>query len=298
MKNDEFGVLPPEEAPLGDEFNAAKTPFGEKKNSTPPAKAAGAKRKQLKFLMKMFAGTAAAVVVINTTPGWQILTEQRERQHAQAEASVGAEESPAYQGGAASSEPSVGNPYESGTEESNTPAPEQSEPGVSIPETSEEEASATEPPASESEAPALIYCGSCYGIGLCLTCHGNRYVQCETIRSDCALCKGSGVRLCSDCEGTGLCAECGGSGKGTAIAALYKQCGTCEGRGILCGGSAAADDPEGCHGSIVSNCKACGGTGLENGKPCSWCKGTLKHLCPSFEVHRACPDCGGLGVVP
>ena len=288
MKNDEFEVLPPEEAPLGDEFNAVKTPSIKKNNSIPQAKPAGAKRRQLKFLMKMFAGTAAAVVVISATPAWQTLTQQQEQRREQTESSVSIEESGALQSSVAETGPTMGNSYESGVSEENAPS---SEPA-------ESETSAPEPSESESTEPALIYCGHCYGIGYCLTCHGNRYVQCEVIRSDCALCKGSGVRVCSDCGGSGLCAECGGSGKGTALATLYKQCVTCEGRGILCGGSAAADDPEGCHGSIVSNCKACSGTGLQNGKPCSWCKGTLKHLCPSFEVHRTCPDCDGLGVVP
>lgn len=78
--------------------------------------------------------------------------------------------------------------------------------------------------------------------------------------------------------------------------AIEHDCSTCNGTGIICPGSVAADDPEGCHGAVIVDCKACNGTGYEkNGKVCVWCKGTLKHLCPSFEYHYECPDCKGLG---
>lgn len=78
----------------------------------------------------------------------------------------------------------------------------------------------------------------------------------------------------------------------------YADCETCSGTGIICPGSVAADDPEGCHGKVMVKCKACNNTGYEpNGKLCSWCKGTLEHLCPSFEYHRECDVCGGTGKI-
>lgn len=74
-------------------------------------------------------------------------------------------------------------------------------------------------------------------------------------------------------------------------------CSDCEGKGIICPGSIEADDPEGCHGNIYVDCKACNGTGKEaNGRVCNWCKGTLRHMCPSFEFHYECPTCGGSGL--
>ena len=78
----------------------------------------------------------------------------------------------------------------------------------------------------------------------------------------------------------------------------FITCVTCNGHGFICPGSVAADDPEGCHGEMYVQCKACNGTGKEaDGSPCSWCKGTLTHLCPSFEEHYECPDCGGTGKI-
>jgi len=76
-------------------------------------------------------------------------------------------------------------------------------------------------------------------------------------------------------------------------------CSTCNGYGIICPGSVEADDPEGCHGVDMVDCKACDGTGYEaDGVTlCGWCKGTLKHRCPSFEYHYECPDCNGTGNV-
>lgn len=73
-------------------------------------------------------------------------------------------------------------------------------------------------------------------------------------------------------------------------------CRTCNGAGFICPGSAENDDPEGCHGTLYVHCKACHETGKEaDGRPCTWCKGTLQHLCPSWEYHYDCPDCGGSG---
>lgn len=150
------------------------------------------------------------------------------------------------------------------------------------------------------QEPSEVYrvCSACRGSRLCQECHNNGYVQCEDIRDGCARCLGSGVRLCNSCAGAGHCAACGGTGMGDMEAEqFFVQCSACEGRGILCPGSAAADDPEGCHGSVAVHCLACGDTGHErDGTLCSWCKGTLRHLCPSFEYHRACPACAGSGM--
>lgn len=290
MRNDEFGTLPPEDAPLGDEFHAAKDPSFVKQNRSALTAAANKKRQHIKFLMKMFASTTAAVVVISTTPGWEALAERNHREPAQSEAYTEAEEA------AISSESyTAGGVSEGNLTEGSTSSEENSAEASNVAESSEAETTSE----TESSEPETLFCGTCYGTGICLTCHGNGYVQCATINSGCSLCKGSGVKVCPDCGGESTCHSCGGSGEGTvAVDAEYVQCETCEGNGILCGGSAAADDPEGCHGSVVSHCRACNNTGLQNGKPCSWCKGTLVHLCPSFEVHRTCPDCNGLGLVP
>lgn len=76
------------------------------------------------------------------------------------------------------------------------------------------------------------------------------------------------------------------------------DCPTCNGTGIICPGSVAADDPEGCHGNVIVDCKACNGTGHEaDGRLCSWCNGTLQHMCPSFENHYDCPECNGVGKI-
>jgi len=74
-------------------------------------------------------------------------------------------------------------------------------------------------------------------------------------------------------------------------------CDVCNGAGFICNGSAEADDPEGCHGEDYVDCKACNQTGYQNGKLCSWCKGTLRHRCPSFEFHIVCEKCNGTGSI-
>ncbi len=76
------------------------------------------------------------------------------------------------------------------------------------------------------------------------------------------------------------------------------MCDECNGYGIICNGSVEADDPEGCHGVGIVQCKACNRTGKESdGSPCDWCKGTLSHICPSFEFHITCEKCGGTGYI-
>ena len=74
-------------------------------------------------------------------------------------------------------------------------------------------------------------------------------------------------------------------------------CPDCEGHGFICPGDPRADDPEGCHGNEYVTCKACNSTGYQDGELCSWCKGTLTHLCPSFESHYTCPTCNGSGYI-
>ena len=75
-----------------------------------------------------------------------------------------------------------------------------------------------------------------------------------------------------------------------------KPCALCFGAGFICPGSIEANDPEGCHGDLYVRCRACNNTGYEqDGRLCSWCKGTLVHLCGSFEKHYPCEMCGGTG---
>lgn len=161
-----------------------------------------------------------------------------------------------------------------------------------FPETEENE------PENEPEDNNVKYvCSACLGTGKCTECHGTGSVECGNKSDSCSQCHGTGVASCGNCNASGECPECQGVGAGDSdITGEIKQCDDCNGTGIICGGSLLADDPDGCGGYVIVNCKACNNTGYEKGKPCSWCNGTLRHLCPSFEVHRVCDKCGGKGV--
>lgn len=139
---------------------------------------------------------------------------------------------------------------------------------------------------------------------VCAKCHNEGKVTCST-------CSGNGSvvgTVCRACEGRGWigCDRCGRMGDTTVnieetiedfIPLTEQICPDCQGHGFICPGDPRADDPEGCHGEMYVHCKACNNTGYQNGKLCSWCKGTLTHLCPSFESHYTCEKCQGSGVI-
>lgn len=290
MKNDEYGMLPPEYATPGDEFNEpGKLPD---LSASRQAEEAKKKKKHKRLLAKMLMGTVTTVTIFSTTPAWENVAGNDNNQIVQDDTYVETDINDLTgitDGTDGSSGLSVSG-GESSTGENKENMEKESDTASSV------SASTGNEPVSEEDS--LLYCGDCYGTGMCSTCHNNGYIQCGNISDGCSLCSGSGVRICPSCGGNGSCASCGGSGDGSDIDTRYNLCSNCNGKGILCGGSAAADDPDGCDGAVVSICKACGNTGMEaDGSPCSWCKGTLRHLCPSFEVHRNCPDCNGSGVV-
>lgn len=303
MRDDEYGLLPPEYDASCDEFNTRV-----RKPDVKAAKEEARKKKKKKNLMlKMVLGTITTVTIFSTTPAWenvagsdntQIIQDDTSGKTSDANSDITSgisedgnlsgitKQNGGTTGISASAEETVAKDNKNSKDNIKTGSNTLS----SGSETDEDE------PASEDDD--LLYCGDCYGTGFCSTCHNNGYIQCDNLSNGCSLCLGSGVRTCPGCGGSGACASCGGSGEGSDLNARYSLCSNCNGKGILCGGSAAADDPDGCNGNVVSNCMACSNTGMKaDGSPCSWCKGTLRHLCPSFEVHRNCTECNGSGVV-
>ena len=142
---------------------------------------------------------------------------------------------------------------------------------------------------------------------ICSKCHNEGKIPCTTCFT-----KGSfNGQLCLSCGGKGWrsCDRCGRQAEITLedqnrIDEVKKEiypneitCSECNGHGLICLGDPNADDPEGCHGEVYVQCKACDNTGYQNGELCSWCKGTLTHMCPSFESHYTCPKCEGKGTV-
>lgn len=147
----------------------------------------------------------------------------------------------------------------------------------------------TSKPTETTSATEAGVCEDCFGTGICLGCHGNTYVECEFIDYSCAKCHRTGVKVCEECGGNGICANCGGSGVGE-LQGKSQMCGKCHGMGVVC------PNPDTCNGTVVVECRACNHTGhKDDGSPCGWCQGTLRHLCPFFEEHYSCDECQGKG---
>lgn len=162
------------------------------------------------------------------------------------------------------------------------------------------------PSIEEHSCPETVDCEICKGTGVCVGCHGTKFITCPVCggKKQCPSCNGTGKYECRCCDGTGQCPDCDGGGTETCNRCNGDgefECWTCEGSGQCpdCNGTGWYNN-----GRRTVECRRCSGTGecpsCDGGNKhfyCNACDGEGEVSCGGCNGSGKCHSCGGNGDV-